>query len=77
MGDVGKHLADKFGLDAALGIVRVIDHQTNRFCGLTRPLLLRLAPELPRYRGEYLALVIGFRGNKTVEHVLLAAEKAE
>ena len=76
MGDMGEHLADKLRLDAALGIVRVVNHQAYRLCGPARPLLLRLAPELPGNGGEYLAPVIIIPRKETIERVALAAEQA-
>ena len=76
MGDMGKHLADKFRLDATFGEVRVIHHQTDRLRLLARPFLLRLAPELPRHRGENLAPVIRIPRKETVERVALAAKQA-
>ena len=70
------YLADKLSLDAALGIVRVIDHQADRLRALTRPVLLGLVPELERDGGQNLAPVIRLIGDKSIEHVLPAVKQA-
>ena len=71
MGDVGENLTDKLRLYATLGVVRVIHHQTDWLRSFAGALLLRLTPQLPRHRGEYLAPVVGVSRKKPVERVAL------
>ena len=71
MGDVGENLTDKLRLYATLGVVRVVHHQTDWLRGFAGTLFLRLTPQLPRHRGEYLAPVVGVSRKKPVERVTL------
>ena len=73
---MGVYLSDKLSLDAPLGIVRVVHHQADGLCALTRPTLLDLVPELESNGCKNLAPVIRLIGKKTIEHVLLAGEQA-
>ena len=70
------YLADKLRLDATLRVVGIIDHQADRVCAVTCPLLLALVPELERDGGENLAPVIRLIGDKPIEHVLPAVKQA-
>ena len=71
-----ENLADKLCLDARLGIVGVINHQTYRLSILCSPLLLSLAPKLERDGRQDLAPVIRVVRQETVERVALTAELA-
>ena len=73
---MGVYLTDKLSLDAALGIVRVIDHQADRLRAVCRPLLLGLVPELERDSRKDFAPVIRLIGDKPIEHVLPAVKQA-
>ena len=76
MGDMGEHFTNKFCLYATLGVVRIMHHQADWLRGFTGALLLRLAPQLPRHSGEYLAPVVGVSRKKPVERVTLQTELA-
>ena len=76
MRHVGVYLADEFGLDAPLGIVRVVYHQADRLRAFGGPFLLALVPELDGHGGEDLAPVVRLVGDEPVEHVLPAAKQA-
>jgi len=76
VGHVGEYLADELGLDAALGIVRVVHHQADRPGAFGGSLLLALVPELDGHRGEDLASVVRLVGDEPVEHVLSAVKQA-
>ena len=75
MSDMGVHLPDELGLDAAFGEVRVIHDETNRRVS-GRAVLLCLSPKHPGDGGENLPPIKAFIREEPVEDILLAGEEA-
>lgn len=76
MCDMRIDLPDELRLDATLGIVGIVNHQTDRGVAVRRALLSGLLPQLQRDDFENPSPVVLLVGKESVENVLLAVKQA-